>query len=282
MSGRAIVITSGKGGVGKTTATANIGIGLAKHERKVVMVDGDIGLRNLDIIMGLENRIVYHLVDVVRGRCQVRQALVKDKRLPHLSLLPASQVDQKEAITPEQMRDLSAQLREEFDFVLIDCPAGIEQGFRNAVAGADEAIVITTPDVSPVRDADRVIGLLQSSLGDPQLIINRMSTEMVKRGDMLNQQDVLDILAVRLLGIVPEDEEVVIAGNRGSPVVLNERSRSGQAYERIVRRILGEEVPIPELNGHGGFMHRLGKLFLRRYAHDVGDARSVVSREQRE
>jgi len=264
MSGRAIVVTSGKGGVGKTTATANLGIGLAKHDRKVAMVDGDIGLRNLDIIMGLENRIVYHLVDVVRGRCQVRQALVKDKRFPHLALLPASQVDQKEAITPEQMRDLTTQLKEEFDFVLIDCPAGIEQGFRNAVAGADEAVLITTPDVSPVRDADRVIGLLQNSLGDPQLIINRMSTEMVRRGDMLDQQDVLDILAVRLLGIVPEDEEVVIAGNRGSPVVLNERSRSGQAYERIVRRILGEDVPIPELNGHGGLMYRLGKLFLRR------------------
>jgi septum site-determining protein MinD len=264
MSGRAIVITSGKGGVGKTTATANLGLGLAKHDHKVVLVDGDIGLRNLDIIMGLENRIVYHLVDVVRGRCQVRQALVKDKRLPNLALLPASQVDQKDAISPEQMRDLTAQLKEEFDFVLIDCPAGIEQGFRNAVAGADEAIIITTPDVSPVRDADRVIGLLQNTLGDPQLIINRMATDMVKRGDMLNQQDVLDILAVRLLGIVPEDDEVVIAGNRGSPVILNQKSRSGQAYERIVRRILGEEVPIPELNGHGGLINRLGRIFFGR------------------
>lgn len=264
MSGRAIVITSGKGGVGKTTATANLGLGLAQHDRKVVLVDGDIGLRNLDIILGLENRIVYHLVDVVRGHCQVRQALVKDKRFPHLSLLPASQIDQKESISPEQMRELAAQLKEEFDFVLIDCPAGIEQGFRNAVAGADEAIVITTPDVSPVRDADRVIGLLQHSLGDPQLIINRMATEMVQRGDMLNQQDVLDILAVDLLGIVPEDEEVVVAGNRGSPVVLNEKSRSGQAYARIVRRLLGEDIPIPELNGHGGLFHRLGKFFSRR------------------
>jgi septum site-determining protein MinD len=264
MSGRAIVVTSGKGGVGKTTATANLGLGLARHDRKVALVDGDIGLRNLDIIMGLENRIVYHLVDVVRGRCQVRQALVKDKRFPHLALLPASQVDQKEAISPEQMRELVAQLKEDFDFVLIDCPAGIEQGFRNAVAGADEAIVITTPDVSPVRDADRVIGLLQNSLGDPQLIINRMSMQMVQRGDMLDQQDVLDILAVHLLGIVPEDEEVVVAGNRGAPVVLNDKSQSGQAYTRIVRRILGEDVPIPELNGHGGFFHRLGKLFSRR------------------
>ena len=264
MSGRAIVITSGKGGVGKTTTTANIGLGLAKHDRKVALVDADIGLRNLDIIMGLENRIVYHLVDVVRGRCKVRQALVKDKRFPQLSMLPASQIDQKESVTPEQMKDLMTQLKEDFDFVLIDCPAGIEQGFRNAVAGADEAIVVTTPDVSPVRDADRVIGLLQDSLGDPQLIINRMAMDMVKRGDMLNQQDVLDILAVRLLGIVPDDEEVVIAGNRGAPVVLNEHSRSGKAYERIVRRILGEDVPIPELNGHGGLMHRLGKMFFRR------------------
>ena len=260
----AIVITSGKGGVGKTTTTANIGLGLARHDQRVALVDADIGLRNLDIIMGLENRIVYHLVDVVRGRCQIRQALVKDKRFPQLSMLPASQVDQKEAITPDEMKGLVAQLKEDFDFVLIDCPAGIEQGFRNAVAGADEAIVITTPDVSPVRDADRVIGLLQSSLGEPQLIINRMSTDMVKRGDMLNQQDVLDILAVRLLGIVPEDEEVVVAGNRGSPVVLTEQSRSGKAFDRIARRILGEDVPIPELNGHSGILYRLGKLFFRR------------------
>ncbi|HXG18299.1 MAG TPA: septum site-determining protein MinD [Methylomirabilota bacterium] len=264
MSGRAIVVTSGKGGVGKTTATANIGLGLAKHDRKVVMIDGDIGLRNLDLIMGLENRIVYHLLDVVRGRCQVKQALIKDKRFPNLSLLPASQVDQKEDINPEQMRDLTAQLKEEFDFVLIDCPAGIEQGFRNAIAGADEAILITTPEVSPVRDADRVIGLVQQKLGDPKLIINRMNTEMVKKEQMLNQNDVLEILAVPLLGIVPEDDEVVVAGNCGSPVVLNERSRSGQAYRRIVRRILGEDVPIPELNGHGGFIHRLGKLFFGR------------------
>ena len=266
MSGRAIVVTSGKGGVGKTTATANIGLGLASHERKVVMIDGDIGLRNLDLILGVENRVVYNLVDVVSGRCQPRQALVKDKRLPNLFLIPASQIDQKDAVNTDQMRELSAQLKEEFDFVLIDCPAGIEQGFRNAVAAADEAIVITTPDVSPVRDADRVIGLLQGSLGDPQLIINRMSMDLVKRGDMLDQQDVLDILAVRLLGIVPEDEAVLIAGNKGTPVVLNLNggSPSGDAYGRIARRILGEDVPIPKLNGHGGFVKRLGKIFFGR------------------
>ena len=264
MSGRVIVMTSGKGGVGKTTATANIGLGLAKHGRKTVLIDGDIGLRNLDIILGLENRIVYHLVDVVRGRCQVRQALVKDKRVPELSLLPASQVDQKDAVNPDQMRELVGQLKEDHDFILIDCPAGIEQGFRNAVAGADEGIVITTPDVSPVRDADRVIGLLQNELGNPQLIINRMSSDLVKRGDMLDQQDVLDILAVHLLGIVPEDEEVVVAGNRGAPVILNKHAESGQAYNRIVRRLLGEDVPIPELNGHKGMMQRLGNFFFRR------------------
>jgi septum site-determining protein MinD len=264
MDGRVIVITSGKGGVGKTTATANIGIGLAKQEQKVVLVDGDIGLRNLDIILGLENRIVYHLVDVVYGRCEVRQALIKDKKLANLFLLPASQVDDKNAVTPEQMKDLCSKLKEEFDFILIDCPAGIEQGFRNAVAGADEAIIVTTPEVSPVRDADRVIGLLQGSLGDPRLIINRVSPELVKRGDMLDQEDVLDILAVGLLGLVPDDTEVVVAGNRGTPVVLNGNSKSGQAYKRIVRRILGEEVPIPELNGQGSFMHWLGQRFLGR------------------
>ena len=264
MDGRIFVITSGKGGVGKTTATANIGIGLAKQEKRVVLIDADIGLRNLDIILGLENRIVYHLVDVVYGRCQIRQALIRDKKLPNLFLLPSSQVDDKSAITPEQMKELCAKLKEEFDFVLIDCPAGIEQGFRNAVAGADEAILITTPEVSPVRDADRVIGLLQGSLGDPRLVINRVAPELVRRGDMLDQEDVLDILAVGLLGLVPEDTEVVIAGNRGAPVVLNDSSRSGQAYRRIVRRILGEEVPIAELNGKDGFMHRLGQRFLGR------------------
>lgn len=257
MNGRVIVMTSGKGGVGKTTATANIGLGLAKHGQKVVLIDGDIGLRNLDILLGLENRIVYHLVDVVRGRCQVRQALVKDKRVPDLSLLPASQIDQKDAINPDQMRELVGQLREDHDFVLIDCPAGIEQGFRNAVTGADEAVVITTPDVSPVRDADRVIGLLQNELGDPKLLINRMSPDMVRRGDMLDRGDVLDILAVPLLGIVPEDEEVVVAGNRGTPVVLNDRAKSGQAYSRIVRRLLGEDVPIAELSGRRGIIPRV-------------------------
>ncbi len=264
MNGRAIVIASGKGGVGKTTATANIGIGLALQGKRVVLIDADIGLRNLDIVLGLENRIVYHLVDAVSGRCQIRQALIKDKRVPNLFLLPASQVDDKSAVTPEQMKDLCVRLKEDFDFILIDCPAGIEQGFRSAVAGADEAVVITTPEVSPVRDADRVIGLLQSSLTDPRLIINRVAPDLIKRGDMLDQEDILDILAVDLLGLIPEDPEVVIAGNRGTPVILNGTSRSGQAYGRIVRRILGEEVPIPELNGRGSFIKRLGQRFFGR------------------
>lgn len=263
MSGRAIVVTSGKGGVGKTTVTANLGLGLAGQGNKVVLIDGDIGLRNLDLILGVENRVVYNVVDVINGRCQLRQALVKDKRNPDLCLIPASQVDYKESISADQMRALSDQLKQDFDFVLIDCPAGIEQGFRNAVAAADEAIVVTTPDVSPVRDADRVIGLLQSEMGDPRLIINRMDAGMVRRGEMLDRQDVLDILAVGLLGIVPEDDAVVIAGNKGMPVVLN-GSQSGAAFQRITRRLLGEEIPIPDLNGHGGFVSKLGKAIFGR------------------
>jgi septum site-determining protein MinD len=267
MTGKAYVIASGKGGVGKTTATANLGIGLAREGKRVVLIDADIGLRNLDIVLGLENRIVYHLVDVVNGRCQLRQALIKDKRVPNVFLLPASQVDDKSAVAPEQMKDVCAKLKEEFDVVLIDCPAGIEQGFRSAVAGADEGVVITTPEVSPVRDADRVIGLMQSGGVEPRLIINRVAPELVKRGDMLDQEDILDILAVGLLGLVPEDPEVVIAGNRGTPVVLNAASRSGLAYTRIVKRMLGEEVPVPDLNGKGSLMQRLSqRLFWRKSA----------------
>ena len=265
MSGRALVITSGKGGVGKTTTTANIGIGLAMHRHTVALVDADIGLRNLDIILGMENRIVYHLVDVVRGRCQLQQALVKDKRFRYLSFLPASQIDQKDAINPDQMRELVLQLKDKHDFVLIDCPAGIEHGFQNAIAGADEAIVVTTPDVSPVRDADRMIGLLHSSnIPDPQLIINRFSPEMVRRGEMLDRQDVLDVLAVPLLGIVPEDEAVLMAGNTGTPVILNKTAESGKAYRRIVRRILGQDVAIPAFTENQGVIQRIGKLFFKK------------------
>jgi septum site-determining protein MinD len=216
MDGRAIVITSGKGGVGKTTVTANLGSVLAQNGCKVCMIDADIGLRNLDVVLGLENRIVYHLVDVIAGRCRLKQALIRDKRNENLYLLPASQSDDKNAVEPEQMRQLCQDLKKEFDYTLIDCPAGIEQGFRNAVAGANQAVIVTTPEVSAIRDADRIIGLLHAQQIETQLIINRLNAELVRRGDMLDQQDVIDILAIELLGIVPEDQGIVISTNKGS------------------------------------------------------------------
>lgn len=261
--GIAYVITSGKGGVGKTTTTANLGAALAQMGRSVVMVDADIGLRNLDVVMGLENRIVYDLVDVVHGHCRLKQALVKDKRLENLYLLPAAQTKDKTAVNPQQMRDLSRQLKAEFDFVLVDCPAGIEQGFRNAIAGADQAIIVTTPEVASVRDADRVIGLLEAEqIPSPQLVVNRLRPGMVARGDMLAIEDVLEILAVKLLGIVPDDESIVVSTNRGEPAVLG-RSRAGEAYRNIARRLLGEEVPFMEF-GENGFFGRLKRLLARR------------------
>ncbi|MBF0289127.1 MAG: septum site-determining protein MinD [SAR324 cluster bacterium] len=255
--GESIVITSGKGGVGKTTSTANISVALANFGKKVVAVDGDIGLRNLDIILGLENRIVYNLVDVVKKRCRTKQALIRDKKNENLFLLPASQVDDKSAVTPEDMKELCSELKEEFDFVIIDCPAGIEQGFKNALAGADSAIVITTPEVSPVRDADRVIGLLQHHEIPASLILNRLSVQMVERGDMMSREDVEDILAIKILGLVVEDQEIVNAGNLGTPAVLNQNSPAGQAYLRIAQRILGENVEIPSFEEKKGFLARL-------------------------
>ena len=209
-----IVITSGKGGVGKTTTTANIGTGLAKLGKKVVMIDTDIGLRNLDVVMGLENRIVYNLVDVVEGNCRLKQALIKDKRYSNLFLLPSAQTRDKSAVSPEQMRKLVDELRKNFDYILLDCPAGIEQGFKNAIAGADRAIIVTTPEVSAIRDADRIIGLLEAEeLKKIELVINRISMDMVKRGDMMSVEDVVDILAIDLIGVVPDDESIVIATN---------------------------------------------------------------------
>jgi len=259
--GKVLVITSGKGGVGKTTAVANIGTALALLGRRVVMVDTDIGLRNLDVVVGLENRIVYNLVDVVRGRCRLRQALVKDKHLENLFLLPAAQTEDKSAVTAEQMVQLCRELKEEYDFVLIDSPAGIEQGFVNAVAGAEEAVVVTTPEVSAVRDADRVIGLLESrGLKEPQLIINRIRPDMVRRGDMMDMDDILDILAVRLLGIIPEDEHIVVSTNRGEPAVLDKGSRAGLAFRNVARRLLGEEVPFLPLLENGGLPQRLRRV----------------------
>lgn len=260
--GEVIVITSGKGGVGKTTTTANIGTGLALNGKKVVVVDADIGLRNLDVVMGLENRIVYDIVDVVEGICRLRQALIKDKRYDGLYLLPAAQTRDKNAINPQQMMDLCNELKESFDYVIIDCPAGIEQGFKNAIAGADRAIVVTTPEISAVRDADRIIGLLEAAeLRNPQLVINRIRIEMVRRGDMMNIEDMIDILAIDLLGVVPDDESIVISTNRGEPAVTDEKSMAGKAYQNITKRILGEEVPFLELGGEETFMSKLRKLF---------------------
>ena len=260
MAGRVIVITSGKGGVGKTTTTANLGVALAQLGRRVVVVDADIGLRNLDVVLGLENRIVYDLVDVVEGNCKLKAALIRDKRVDNLALLPAAQTRGKDAVTPEQMRDLCAQLQDEFDYVLIDSPAGIDHGFHTAVAGASEAIIVTTPEVAAVRDADRVIGILESKeLHEPRLIINRIRPHMVRRGDMMEVGDVMEILAIPLIGIVPDDEAIIVTTNRGEPAVLDGRSRAGQAFRNIARRLEGQEVPFLELED-GGLMARLRRL----------------------
>jgi septum site-determining protein MinD len=244
MPGKVITITSGKGGVGKTTTTANLGTALVMLGKKVAVVDADIGLRNLDVVLGLENRIVYDLVDVVEGRAKLRQALIKDKRHPELCLLPAAQTRDKNAVSPEQMADLTRQLAADFDYVLVDSPAGIEQGFRNAIAGADQVVIVTTPEVSAVRDADRIIGLVEAAeLGTPQLIVNRIKPAMVRRGDMLSVDDVKEILAIEVIGIVPEDESVVVSTNRGEAVVFDNAAKAGKAYQNIARRLLGETVP---------------------------------------
>lgn len=258
-----IVITSGKGGVGKTTTSANLGCGLAMAGKKVALVDADIGLRNLDVVMGLENRIVYDLVDVVEGNCRLKQALIKDKRYNSLFLLPAAQTRDKNAVTPEQMQKLCENLKEEeFDYIIIDCPAGIEQGFKNAIAGADKAIVVTTPEVSAVRDADRIIGLLEASgLNNPTLVLNRLRVDMVKRGDMMTIDDVTEILAIDILGVVPDDEYIVVATNKGEPAVTFDESKAGQAYRNITKRIMGEDVPLMDLELQVGFMDKLRKLF---------------------
>lgn len=245
MKSRVIVITSGKGGVGKTTTTANLGTALAMMEKKVVLIDTDIGLRNLDVVMGLENRIVFDLVDVVNGHCKLKQALIKDKRFDSLYLLPAAQTKDKTAVTPHQVKNLCNELRKDFDVILVDCPAGIEQGFKNAIAGADQAIVVATPEISSVRDADRIIGLLEASgLKQSQLIINRIRSKMIKRGDMMDIDDIIDILSIELIGVVPEDESIVVSTNRGEPAVLEDNSKAGGAYRRIARRIMGEEIPL--------------------------------------
>lgn len=264
MSNRVIVITSGKGGVGKTTTTANLGVALAAMGEKVALLDADIGLRNLDLVLGLENRIVYDIVEVVEGRAKLRQALIKDKRHPNLVLLPAAQTRDKNSVNPDQMRALVKDLQEEgYTYVLIDCPAGIEQGFKNATAAATEAIIVTNPEVSSVRDADRIVGLLESEdLRDPKLIVNRIRPKMVKSGEMMSVEDVQEILSIGLIGIVPDDETIITSTNKGEPAALVEESRAGLAYRNIARRIHGEEVAFMNLEESNGLFDRLKKFFV--------------------
>jgi septum site-determining protein MinD len=262
LMGEVLVVTSGKGGVGKTTTTANIGTALAMNGFRVVLVDTDIGLRNLDVVMGLENRIVYDLVDVTNGHCRLKQALIKDRRFDSLLLLPAAQTKDKTAVSPEQMKVLCDELKADADYILIDCPAGIEQGFKNAVAGADRALVVTTPEVAAVRDADRIIGLLlaDTEMRHLQLIINRYRTQMVRHGDMLDVEDVKEHLAIDLLGIIPEDESIIVSTNKGEPAVLSANSKAGEAYRNVSRRIVGEDVPLMNLDDNGTFVDRIRRF----------------------
>lgn len=264
--GVSIVITSGKGGVGKTTTTANIGTALAALGNKVVVVDGDTGLRNLDVLMGLENRIVYTLMDAIEGRCRLKQALIKDKRFSNLCLLPTAQTKDKDDITPQDMLKLVGELKEDFDYVLIDSPAGIEQGFENAVIGADRAVVVVNPEITSVRDADRVIGKLDAKgLEDHGVIVNRLNYDMAKNGDMLDVSDIIETLSVKLIGVVPDDKNITISTNKGEPIVLEDKSKSGQAFRNIAKRITGEEVPIMQLGKESsGFIGSLKKLFGRK------------------
>ena len=264
MGARVIVITSGKGGVGKTTTTANIGAALADKGHKVLLIDTDIGLRNLDVVMGLENRIVYDLIDVIEGRCRVSQALIKDKRCQNLVLLPAAQIRDKNDVNTEQMKELIYSLKESFDYILIDCPAGIEQGFKNAIAAADEAIVVTTPEVSATRDADRIIGLLEAAgIKNPRIVVNRLRIDMVKEKNMLSVEDILDILAVKLLGVVPDDENVVISTNKGEPLVYKGDSLAAKAFKNIASRIEGVEVPLLDLDVKMSILEKIKFVFKR-------------------
>jgi septum site-determining protein MinD len=263
--GEAIVITSGKGGVGKTTTSANLGTSLALQGKRVCLVDTDIGLRNLDVVMGLENRIIYDLVDVIQGRCKIHQALVKDKRFEDLLyLLPAAQTLDKTSVTPEQMKELITGLKQDYDYVVIDCPAGIEHGYKNAIAGADKAIVVTTPEISAVRDADRIIGLLEKeeNIEAPKLVINRIRNHLMKNGDMLDVDEVTAHLSIDLLGIVADDDEVIKASNHGEPIALNPNSKASIAYRNIARRILGESIPLQSLDAEEkGMFSKLKRFF---------------------
>ncbi len=264
MTAKVITVTSGKGGVGKTTTVANIAVALALGGKKVVCIDGDIGLRNLDVVMGLENRIVYDIVDIVEGRCRTRQAMIRDKRLPELFLIPAAQTRDKNAVSPSDMVRLCDELRPEMDWILIDSPAGIERGFRNSIAAADKILIVTNPEMSAVRDADRVIGLLEAEeKNSPSLIINRLNPNLVKRGDMLSVDDVYDLLRIEVIGIVPEDENVIVASNKGAPLSMEAKARAGQAFRNIARRLNGEEGPFLDLDSHS-LWDRIGKFGWRK------------------
>lgn len=258
---KVIVVTSGKGGVGKTTTSANLGTGLAMLDKKVLIIDTDIGLRNLDVVMGLENRIVYNLVDVVEGNCRIKQALIKDKKISGLFLLPSAQTRDKSSVSPEQMIKMIDSLKKDFDYIILDCPAGIEQGFQNAVAAADCAIIVTTPEVSAIRDADRIVGLLDArEIEEKYLIVNKIRMDMVQNGDMMSVQDVVDILAIELIGAVPDDENIVISTNQGEPVVGYD-SLSGRAYMNICKRICGEDIPFLNLESKVSIWTKFSKLF---------------------
>ncbi len=264
MAGQSIVVTSGKGGVGKTTTVANIGTALAKKGFRVVLLDADIGLRNLDVVLGLENRIVYNLVDIIENNCRTEQAMIRDRKLDTLFLIPSAQTREKDAVNPEQMKELSVELMESFDFVIMDCPAGIERGFKNAIAGATKAVVVTTPEVSAIRDADRVIGLLEANmLKDIHLVVNRLNQRMVRQGDMMSTEDIVGLLSVPLLGVVPESEDVVISTNRGVPLVHDRSSRAGVAFQKIAGRLNGENIPFEE-EDNDGFFGKIKRLFRSR------------------
>lgn len=257
MSGRVITVTSGKGGVGKTTTTANIAMALAQHGKRVVALDADIGLRNLDLVMGLENRIVYDLVDVIEARCSLRQAMVKHKEYQHLYLVPASQTRDKTSVSPQNMRTIAMQLKETNDFIIVDSPAGIEWGFKNAIAPAEEVLIVTNPDVSAVRDADRIVGLIETH-DVPlkvRLIVNRLKPGLIKRGDMMSVEDIVELLSIKLIGVIPDDENILRSSNEGVAV----SGQAGQAFDNIARRLMGEDVPLMDMNS--SLIGRFRRLF---------------------